>query len=51
MCRRNQLRGCALMAFGLGVLIGYFLQSWFLCSVGGIVLVVIGWIVARKRHA
>lgn len=49
MCRRNRLRGCLLLGLGIGILIGYCLDSWFLCCIGGIVLVVIGlWIMNQK---
>lgn len=50
MCRRSQLRGIALLAFGLGILVGHYLESWFLCSVGGAVLVILGLICLKKRH-
>lgn len=38
MCRRNHLRGCLMLGFGLGLLIGQCLESWILCTVGGIIL-------------
>lgn len=49
MCRRNRLRGCLVLGLGLGILIGYFLASWFLCCIGGIALIVIGlWMMKQK---
>jgi len=49
MCRRNSLRGCALAAFGFGLLAGHCLESWLLCCGGGIVLVGLGFCVMRKK--
>ena len=42
MCRRNQLRGCIVLGFGIGVCVGYLLDSWLLCCLGGIILICIG---------
>lgn len=42
MCRRNRLRGCLLLGIGIGILIGFFLESSFLCCIGGIALLLIG---------
>lgn len=42
MCRRDRLRGCVLMGIGIGLLLGQCLDSWFLCSCGGGVLIVVG---------
>ena len=36
MCRRNQMWGCCLIAFGLGLLIGLCLESSFICGCIGI---------------
>ena len=49
MCRRNHLLGVSILAFGLGILVGYSLESWFLCSFGGLVLIGIGFCVMRRR--
>lgn len=48
MCRHNQLWGCVLMAFGLGVLIGVWLEGGFLCHCLGFGLIVIGFGMARR---
>lgn len=49
MCRQNQLFGCALMAFGFGVLLGMCLESGFLCGCLGFGLVIFGFCVLRRR--
>lgn len=49
MCRKSHLRGCCLMLFGLGLIVGHCLESWFLCCCGGTGLIVCGLIVSRKR--
>lgn len=49
MCRQNQLWGCLLMAFGLGVLIGLWIEAGFLAHCFGFVLIVSGCCVIRKK--
>ena len=49
MCRRNHLRGALLLGLGLGVLVGYMLESWLLCCGGGIALVGCGVIILSKK--
>ena len=49
MCRQNQLFGCAMIAFGLGVLIGTWLESGFLCHCMGLATLVFGVCVLRKK--
>lgn len=49
MCRKNRLHGCCLLFFGLGLLVGHCLESWFLCCCGGLVLIVLGICVMRQR--
>ena len=49
MCRKNHLRGCCILFFGLGLIVGHCLESWFFCCFGGIVLIVLGICVSRKR--
>lgn len=49
MCRQNQLLGCALMAFGVGVLIGMWLEGGFLSICLGFGLLICGFCVIRKR--
>jgi hypothetical protein len=49
MCRKNHLHGCCLAAFGFGLLVGHCLESWLLCSCGGIGLLILGFCVLRKK--
>ena len=49
MCRRNQLRGCLILGIGLGVEIGYLLDSWILCCLGGIALIIAGFCMINHR--
>lgn len=49
MCRKSYLRGCCILFFGLGLLVGYSLESWFLCCCGGFVLVVMGLFGMRQK--
>ena len=42
MCRKNHLRGSLLLGFGLGLLIGKCLESWLLCTCGGLCLLILG---------
>lgn len=42
MCRKNQLLGCCAGAFGLGLLVGYCIESGFLCICIGIGLILVG---------
>jgi len=34
---------------GLGVMLGNSIESWLLCSGGGLALVVLGFVVIRRR--
>ena len=49
MCRQNQLWGCSLLAFGVGVLIGTWLQSGIICHLLGLCLVLLGLGLARRK--
>lgn len=49
MCRKSQLRGCCAIFLGLGVLIGYKLDSWLLCCCGGILLLIAGLVLMNRR--
>ena len=49
MCRKNHLRGCLLLGFGLGLLIGQCLESWLLCTCGGIGLLILGFCILGKK--
>jgi len=42
MYRKNQLLGCAAIAFGLGLLVGKCVDSVLLCNVIGIAVIVLG---------
>lgn len=49
MCRRNHLCGCALIAFGFGLLIGTCLESGFVCFCIGIGIMGLGfWCMGKK---
>ncbi len=49
MCRRNQLCGAVLMAFGVGVLIGSCLESGFFCFCLGAGMIGLGcWCAGKK---
>lgn len=49
MCRQNQLLGIVLMAFGLGLLFGLWIEAGFIayCICGG--LVFLGCVSLKKR--
>ena len=49
MCRKNQLYGCGLIAFGLGLLLGDCFSSEFAGFCVGVALVGVGlWCVSKK---
>lgn len=49
MCRRNQLRGALLLGVGIGILMGYMIDSWLVCCCGGIALLCVGlWIMKQN---
>lgn len=49
MCRQNQLWGFIMMAFGLGLLIGLWLEGGFFCGCIGFGLMILGACVLRKK--
>lgn len=49
MCRRNQLLGWALIALGVGILLGAKLGACFLTTCLGVGLIMFGFNVARKK--
>lgn len=49
MCRMNKLQGWCLVCFGVGLVVGYALESWFFCSLGGMVLILAGLARTRQR--
>lgn len=49
MCRKNQLCGCALMAFGLGMMVGLCLESGFFCFLIALIIIGLGaWCTGKK---
>ena len=49
MCRRNQMRGCLLLGLGIGLLVAQLLESTFLCTWGGVVIIVMGACSLRRK--
>ena len=49
MCRQNHLYGGCVLAFGLGVLIGTWLESGLVCHLLGFGLIFLGFAVIRKH--
>jgi len=49
MCRRNQLLGCTIIALGIGVLIGTWLESGFFCHLFGFCAIGIGLVVCKRK--
>lgn len=49
MCRRNQLLGCILLALGLGLLIGLWIDGGFLAHCCGFGFIIFGCSLAGKR--
>lgn len=41
--------GCVMLGFGLGLMIGYCLESWFMCCCGGIVFLILGYGGIRRK--
>ncbi len=49
MCRKNQLCGSALIAFGLGLLVGMLLNSGFVSFLIGMGIIALGcWCMGKK---
>ena len=49
MCRKNQLFGWILMAFGWGVLVGSWITKGFFCFCFGFGMMVLGCCILRRR--
>jgi len=49
MCRRNQLLGCVLLAFGFGLLTGSWLESGLFCHLFGVLAIFGGVATCRKK--
>ncbi|MBQ2854726.1 MAG: hypothetical protein IJE81_04555 [Oscillospiraceae bacterium] len=50
MCRKKQLQGWCMVCFGLGLMVGYGQESWLLCSLGGLGLIVAGLVLTKRRQ-
>ena len=49
MCRRHQLMGCTLLTFGLGLLIGIWVEGGFWAHCLGFAFIIFGFSMARKK--
>lgn len=49
MCRKNQLLGCMLAAFGIGMLVGCFFESGFFCGFLGLSLAIAGLALSHRK--
>ena len=49
MFRKKQVQGFCLLCFGLGLMMGCCLESWFFCSLGGLALIGFGMLLAGKK--
>lgn len=49
MCRRNHLFGCAFLAFGLGLLIGIWIEGGFLAHCFGFFMIFSGCCLWKKK--
>ena len=49
MCRKKTMQGGCCICFGFGLLVGYALESWFLCSAGGLALLLLGVLLLKGR--
>ena len=49
MFRKNHLHGCYCLFFGLGLIVGHCVSSWFVCCCGGIALLALGFCIMRRR--
>lgn len=43
------MQGGCLICFGLGLMVGHSLESWFACVCGGVALSVLGLCILKKR--
>ncbi len=49
MCRKNQLWGLLMMAFGVGMLLACCFESGFFCGLLGLGLAIAGGVMACKK--
>ena len=43
------MRGGCMIALGLGLLLGQWIASAFLCLLSGLMLITLGWCILRQR--
>ena len=43
------MQGLNCICFGFGLMVGYALESWFLCSLGGLVLLMLGLLILKGK--
>ncbi len=48
MCRQNHLWGCVMIAFGIGMFVGTWLEADFLCKCFAVGLTVLGFGFLKK---
>jgi hypothetical protein len=49
MCRRNHLRGCLCLGVGIGMFVGYTLESWLISTAVGLGLISLGLLTLKKK--
>jgi hypothetical protein len=49
MCRRNHLRGCLCLGIGIGMFVGYTLESWLISTAVGLGLICLGLLTLKKK--
>ncbi len=49
MYRKNKLRGLCLSCFGLGLMAGHCVESWLLCWLGGVGLILLGLSLCQRK--
>ena len=49
MCRQNMLWGCILMSFGVGLLIGIWLEGGFLAHIFSFAIICVGCGVCKRK--
>lgn len=49
MCRKKCLQGCCCICFGLGLMVGFTLESWLFCCLIGLGLLFFGLVLTKQR--
>lgn len=49
MCRKNHLWGGLLTAFGVGLLIGIWLEGGFFCHIFSLAMIIAGGLICKSR--